>query len=155
MNTTEKFNALLELLKTNDFAYVASLWGSFSDGEKSIFKLEYISKLHENEVVSIYEAFCYINKTLANEILGYYYNNIKKKKPKEQKSNFPQEVYSNEGKSPESWESYIDFKVKYLQAFKAKLQAGGFHPDLIGLLIAQELAHLNDLSLGERADEQT
>jgi len=151
MNIEDKLTTFLELLKTNDFAYVSSLWLSLSDEEKALFKRLTLFELSNEQISSIYESFCYINKILANDILGYRYKENKKYKKTNIKS---QEKDLNEGKELESWERYINFKVKYLQAFRAKLQAGGFNPDLIPLLVAQELAHLNDLSLGEKSNEQ-
>lgn len=154
MNVEDKFNALAELLKTNDFAYVASLWSSLNDQEKTRFKLEIVSTWNSETILSIYESFCFINKSLAKDILGYEYKKAWKEKRIIPKNSSIKELKKNEGKESESWEEYIDFKVKYLQAFKERLNAGGFNPDLVSLLIVQELAHLNDLSLGGKGNEQ-
>jgi hypothetical protein len=152
MDLKEKFDTLSQLLKQNDFSYISSVWSSLTSEEKTRFKIESIVDWDEETVRNVYKAFCFVNKSLADEILGHIYkkenkisnnlNNLNKKNIKE-------------GKEREPWEEYIDFKVEYLQAFKAKLEAGGFNQDLILLLLAQELAHLNHLSLGGKGNEQT
>ena len=138
MNVSEKLTTLSNFLQSRDFAYASYLWLSLTEEERSKFKLEIVSSWNEDTVSFIYEAFCFVNKNLSENILGYQYRkgitnskNIIKKNIKKIDLN-------------EDWKRHINFKVKHLQFFKEKLKEIEFPLDLINLLTVQELIHLNN-----------
>lgn len=142
----DKLQLLTSLLLQKDFAYISNIWNDLSEKERVLYKTKIVPTLGDKAIVEAYEAFCFINRILANEILGFHYNKINKDTVF--KKDLLQEKVSDKGIINNSLEDYIDFKVSYLQAFRTKLEARGFNADLINVLVSQELEYLNNLSLG-------